>query len=408
MKRIISSLLVFCLIITGAALFAAPTYAMDEPPPRTQAVLRLNHADIEQQVRRNNPMIRNNAITEQGLTDFVGTPMMTDAMIAGQGALLAMQMQTQTILAQIMATPPPEEPDPIRDGIIFALMNDIASIERDIMQMNAQMEQMQSDPVRNTVSRGVQQLNNANRQIIWGVESMYLGYHTLSRQIEQTRETLDALNRSISVMERRYAVGHITARALQNVRGNRTQLKAGIVNMENELENLKGQINIMLGRNYDAPLQLGALPEADRDFLSTRNRETDLRSARSNNHTINIARIDIDENAALSGENARRQEAIAQNTYDNELRGLSQRKESLIRAINDRLAALELAEDQLWLLEQTLEETQRRFDRGIIARADLEAARSEVRLQEIRIDSADAELFSAIRRYEWFVRGLNT
>ncbi|MCL2365444.1 MAG: TolC family protein [Oscillospiraceae bacterium] len=408
MKRIISTVLTLCLIIAGATAFAGSAAAIiEDTPPRTQPMLRLNHADIEQQVRRNNPIIRNNAITQQGLTDFIGTPMMVDTVIAGQNALLAMQRNTSAVLTQIMATPS-DGPDPVRDGIIMSLMNDVASIERDIMQMSMQIEQMHSDPVRNTVSRGIQQINNANRQIIWGVESMYLGYHTLSRQLEQTRENLTALNLNIGIMERRHAVGHVTARTLQNLRNTRTQLEAGIVSMENELENLRGQINIMLGRNANAPISLGAVPAADRDFLDSRDRERDLRSARGSNAAINLARIDRDENAALSGENARRQEAIATNTYDSEVRALSQRQESLIRAIGDRLVTLELAEEQLEVLNQTLEETQRRFSRGMIARIDLENAQSEVRLQQIRVNSADAELFNAIRRYEWFVNGLNT
>jgi len=406
MKRIISSVLILCLIITGSAMFAVPAEAAPTAP-RNQQNLRLNHADIEQEVRRHNPMVRNNAITEQGLRDFVGTPRMLDSMIAGQNALLAMQAQTQSVLTQIMLSPPPEDPDPVRDGIIMSLMNDVASMERDIMQMSAQIDQMHSDPVRNSVSRGVQQINSANRQITWGVESMYLAYHTLSRQIEQSKENLDALNRNIAVMERRQAIGHVTARAVQNLRTTRTQLEAGIATMENELDNLKGQINLMIGRTFDAPLQIGSLPEADRAFVGSRDLVRDLRYARNTNSTINIAAIDIAENASSWGETAMRQEAIARNTYDNEIRSLPQRQESLLRAINDRLTTLELAEEQLELMEEALEETQRRFNRGMVSRVDLETAQSEIRLQQIRIESADAELFSAIRRYEWFVRGLN-
>jgi len=396
-------MLIFCLVFTGAMMFAEPASAN---AVQNQSTLRLNHADIEQQVRRNNPVIRNNTINEQGLNDMVGTPAMTNALIDGQTALIAMQAQTSAVLAQIMAIET-SEPDPVRDGIIMSLRNDIASTERDIMQMSAQLDQAFSDPVRNSVSRGVMQIQNANRQIIWGVESMYLAYHTLTRQMQQTQESLESLDRNIEIMERRHAVGHVTARALQSVRATRTQLEAGITSMENELNNLKGQINLMLGRDFNAPLQIGSLPDADRDFLASRDTASDLRAARGSNSVINIARIDMDEQARQGGERARRQEAIARNTLESEERALPQRHESLSRAITDRLRNLELAEEQLEILEQTLAETQRRFDRGMVSRVDLLQAQSEVSLQEIRVQSADAELFGAIRRYEWFVRGLN-
>jgi len=182
---------------------------------------------------------------------------------------------------------------------------------------------------------------------------------------------------------------------------------AGIAAMENEMENLKSQINIMLGREFDAPIQISALPEADREFLDSRDNERDLRAARGANATLNVARIDMDEQSQLWGEPARRQEAIARNNYEGEVRALSQRQAALVRAIGDRLTSLELTEEQLEILQQTYEETQRRFGRGLVSRNDLEQARSEISLQEIRVAGAEAELFGAIRRYEWFVRGLN-
>jgi len=406
MKRIISTLLILCIVVSGTMAFAVPTAEARAPRVDNSTTLRLNHSDIEQLVLRHNPVVRNNTISQQGLNDMVGTPLMTDALIAGQNHLLAMQAQTSAVLASIMAVPS-DGPDPVRDGIVMSLMNDIASNERDIMQMSAQIDQMNSDPVRNTFNRAVQQINNANRQIIWGVESMYLGYHMLSRQLDQAEENLRTLDRNIEIMQRRQAVGHVTQRAVQNLRSTRLQLEAGITAMENEMDNLTSQLNIMLGREFDAPIEIRALPEADREFLDSRDSTRDLRDARGANATLNIARIDMDEQSQLWSEAARRQETIARNNYESEVRALSQRQATLTRAIEDRLTTLELAEEQLELLEQTLEETQRRFDRGLVSRNDLAQAQSEVALQEIRVESADAELFGAIRRYEWFVRGLN-
>jgi exonuclease VII large subunit len=178
--------------------------------------------------------------------------------------------------------------------------------------------------------------------------------------------------------------------------------------MKNEMGNVRSQINTFLGREFDAPLQIGALPEPDRAFLNSRDAARDLRDARGTNAALNIARIDMDEQSQLWGEDARRQEALARNNYESEIRALGQRMDSLSRAINERITTLELAEEQLDFLRQTFEETQRRYSRGLVSRVELGQARSEVSLQEIRVASADAELFGAIRRYEWFVRGLNT
>ena len=409
MKRTISAILILCIVLVGAVAFAETAEAT-----RADAPLRLNHSDIERLVRRDNPTVRNNAITAHGLNDMMSDDTF-DTLLQAQGQLREIQRSIGDAFTSMFppmppdAPPPPPNPelDPIRGGVAALLQSDMVAIEMQIRELDEHMMQVRSGPARAQASRALMQINHANMQITWGVESLFLGYHTLSRQLDQTRENLETMNRNIEIMERRQAVGHITARALQSVRNNRTQLEAGIASMENELANLRGQMNLMLGRNVDAPLQIGVLPTAERDFIDTIDRTGDLRAARRSNPQINIALSEISEQAGHHGDSARRTEAIAQNNYDSELRAIQHRHEGLIRTVADREVALELAEEQLELLQQTREETQRRFERGLVSRVELESAQSEVTLQEIRVASADAELFGAIRRYEWFVRGLN-
>lgn len=403
MRRTITMLLILSLIFSGAVVFA-PTA---EAAPNN--VFRLDYTEIERLVRRNNPVVINNEISMQGLNEVVSDGMF-DALFASQSQLVALQASTQGVLNQIMnqiAIGEGDPHDPITRGIVMSLQNDIAATQRDIMQISAQMDQVTNNVTHTQVSRTRMQINAANRQITWGAESLFMGYHALTRQIQQSSENLDALNRNIEVMERRQSLGQVTARQVQTLRGNRTQLEAGIRSMESELENLKSQLNLLIGRNSETPIQIGRMPAADRDFLDGIDRARDLTAATRSNHLINIAIFDIEEHSRQFGEAARRQEEIARNNYESEVRATRQRQDSLIRAIVDREAALELAEEQLEMLEETLEEQERRFRRGMISRVELEQAQSEIRLQRIRIRTADADLFGAIQRYEWFLRGLS-
>ena len=400
MKRFISTALILVLLITALGAVTAAASANGR-----YSNLRVNHEDIEMLVRRGNPTVRNNEITVQGLNDVVSDNTINQLM-AAQQHLSDMQRHTQGVLNSIMQASP-DTTDAVTLGVMESLRNDLRANQMDIMQISAQMEQLQSAPVRGNVGRAVMQINHATRQITWGVESLFLGYHALLRQLEQTRESLHSLDRNIEILERRYAVGHITARSVQNVRNTRTQLEAAVISMENELVNLSGQMNLLLGRSFDAPVQVGALPTADRDFLSTVDKDRDVRLATMNNHLINIALSEMEEYRSQSGASSQRSFAIAENNHSSEVRAVQQRHESLVRAIIDREVTLELAQEQLELLQQALEETERRFERGMVSRFDLEQAQTEVTLQEIRVSSADADLFSTIRRYQWLVRGLN-
>jgi len=402
MKRFISTFLILFIFVGGVAAMADIAEAST-----TENTLRLNYSQIERLVRRDNLTIRNNEITIQNINNMINNDGMVSNLMDSANQLRAMQSSTEIVLARLQLSLDPSQPlDPVTMAIIQSLTNDVVSYEMNIRQISGQIDQMQTAP-QASLTRTIQQLNNVNRQIIWGAESLFMGYHALTRQLDISNETLKTLNRNIEIMERRLSLGQITARSLQSIRNNRTQLEQGIRTMEHELGNLKGQINMLLGRNHNALLELGALPAAERGFLDTIDRTRDLRAAMRSNHLLNIALIEIDEQSRLFSENARVQEAIARNNYDSEVRALEQRYENLIRAIADREDQLELAESQLELLQQTLEETKRRFNRGLVSRVELEQAESEVLLQTIRVNGADAELYAAIQRYEWLLRGLS-
>ena len=400
MKRIISYLMVLSIILAGAA---ALTGAAEAAP--AENALRLSFSDVEKQINSKNLTIRNNQITIQNINSMLDDDAIT-ALIASQNLLLQQQRSTSNILGQIVTASPTGLDDPYQGGLVAALRNDIMSFEMSIQQISGQIEQVHNAP-RASRDRTVQQLNNVNRQIIWGAESLYMGYHALTRQLDQTKETLGTLNRNIGAMERRLSLGQITEHTLKTMKSSRTQLEQGIKSMENELVNIKGQMNLLLGRKYDAPLEISALPAAEKGFLKTIDRTRDLRLAIRSNYLINIAIIDIEEQARKISESARKQEAIARNNYDSETRAVEQKYENLIKAITDKETLLVLEENQLSLVRQAYDEANKRYGLGRVSRLELEQAGSDVLVQTIKVKSAEAELFSAIRRYEWLVRGLS-
>ena len=400
MKRFISYLMVLSIILAGAAALADTAEAAP-----AEDTLKLSFSEVDRLVRRGNLTIRNNEITVQNIDELLGSDDMLAVMINNLNQLYSLQHQTELVRGQILATTT-SLGDPVRDGVIMTLTNDIASLGTSIGQVSSQIDQLFTAP-RASRDKTVQQLNNVNKQIVWGAESLFMGYHALARQLDQSKETLETLNRNINVLERRLLLGQITERTLKTLINNRIQLEQGIKSMENELMNMKGQINLLIGRSHDAPLEINSIPAAERDFLESIDRTKDLRSATRSNYLINIALVDVEEQVRKSGNSARSQEAIARNNYDAEVRAVELRYENLIKAITDRGTQLTLEEAQLSLVQQALAETRRKHDLGRVSRIELDQAESDVLLQTIRVKTAEAELFGAIRRYEWLIRGLS-
>jgi len=391
------------LVLGGAAALAGTAEALT-----LERTLYLNFSDVERQTRTGNPTIRNNDSTIQNLNNMFDESILF-ALQNSRRMMEGVLDSTVSLLENgLMVNAPVHDAQLMNmwHAVTGSVNNDILSYQREIRQIDSQMEQFYIAP-RVSADRTVAQLNNVNRQIIWGAESLYMGYHALSRQLEQSNATLKTLDRNIEVMEFRLSLGQITWRTLQTVKNNRSALEQGIKTMESELENLKGQINVLLGRTHDAPLHINVLPDLERDFLDSRDRARDLKSARDNNHLANIAIIDMYDQMRQSGETARTQEAIARNNRDNELRSVELRYENLVKAINDREAQLSLEEAGLSLLQQALAEMELRHRLGRASRLELEQAENDVFIQTIRVESAEAELFNTIRRYEWLIRGLS-
>ena len=211
MKRIISIVCTICFLMVGVAAVADNAEAAT-----AERLLNLSFADVEGQVTSGNLTIRNNRATIQNMNDMFDNDIVF-ALMSSQDTLALLNRETIRVRDQIAATVNPAEPDPeldpLRAGIIAALNNDIASFGRDMAQIEAQINQFHNAP-RASVDRAAQQLGNVNKQIVWGAESLFMGYHTLSRQLDQSNENLNALSRNIEILEHRYSLGQITETTL--------------------------------------------------------------------------------------------------------------------------------------------------------------------------------------------------
>ena len=409
MKRIIPILckaatpiaIAIAIAIAIGAVTAAPALAAE--PENT---LVLSFSEIEGLVTKGNLAIRNNDTTIINLSNSTDVDEMIFALSSSYNSLDAMAREARALQRQIMNSIETGEPDPVREGLILALKSDISAYERDMAQILAQLDQLFESP-RPTADRAIAQLGNANKLIVSGAESLFMGCHALTRRLEQSNGSLKALASDIRVMELRHSRGLITERALLGAKSEYAGLELGVKALENDLKSLHGQINLILGRDQAAPLQIGALPAARRGFLKAADKEKDLLAAKNNNHLMTIAKIDIAEQSRQSSITAKRLEAIAKNNLDSEAREVELRYDKLAKAIEEHEAQLALAENRLALSRRVMEETAKRHELGIAPRIALEQAEGAVHAQTITVKAADAELFAAIRGYEWLLRGVN-
>jgi len=402
MKRIISIICVFCLVLAGISVFGDTAGASDEK------MLYLSFAKIEGLVVNDNLAYRNNVRTINNLSDAISNDTFS-ALLLSRNQLQQLMSETQTVYIGLLTPENLASTDPVMNallpGVRKSLENDIGSYLASIKQIDMQIDQFYITP-RVTIDTTIQQLEYYNKQIVWGVESLFMGYHTLTRQLDMAEENLKVLDGNIKAMEQRFLLGQITEAALLDIKSTRAALDLGIRSMKTELANLEGQLNMLINRNHDAPLDIEKMPETEMGFLKTVDAEKDLRLAKTRNHLIAVAEIEIEEYSRSFSDSNLTKLRIAENNYISEVRTVEFKYESLSRAITDKEAMLDSAKNLLGLRQKLLEETKVKYGLGMVSKLDVDKAESDLLLQTINVSAANAELFAAIRRYEWLVRGI--
>lgn len=268
------------------------------------------------------------------------------------------------------------------------------------------------------IEKAILQVEMAQKSIIWGAQSLYLAYNSLERQREELMLNLKLLEDQLNIMEVQKKLGMITELDFGAVANQKEQLELGIELLENQIDNLKGELNLMLGQDFDVKLAVEGLPELDEKKVRKMDYKKDLERARRSSYSLRMQLYDyrIEENnlewAEDSGSSdeeraAERNFENATINYNQEQKKLELAFHKLYQNVQDKYRAVKAEEKKLEFEKQRLDAVNLKYELGMASLMELNKSKADYNTQQSKVESAKQELLQAWLQYEWFLRGMN-
>lgn len=264
----------------------------------------------------------------------------------------------------------------------------------------------------------VRQLRSAQNQVLMGGDALYIALAGLEITDGSLDRSLESLDRTIAELELRYGMGQISLLTLQTAKNSRMSLVSSQGTLDMNIQNLKFQLEQMIGAEANGSIQLLALPEVTAEQLSAMDLETGLAAAKEASYSLYAAKKTLDD-AEDTYKDAGREHnynekeyqfvqaqhdwQAAQYTYQSTVQAFELGFRQLYSQVGDYKQTLDAARTALELKQTEYAASQLKYELGRISKNALLTAQDDVAAAQETVDSALIDLFSAYNTYCWAV-----
>ncbi|MEL1133807.1 TolC family protein [Desulfitobacterium sp. THU1] len=266
--------------------------------------------------------------------------------------------------------------DPTLDEAILALLES---------QKRTLSSQMGSLPdVQNLKQQG----DKGKDQIVAGVQSLFISYNSIGRQLEELRASMTLLETQMEVMKIRVELGMDSQLNLDATEYNFKTLYASTQALQNTHDNLKHQLNLAFAQEYDAEIEIGENPRVEAEEIALIDVASDFLEAQNNSYDIESSK---DEYDYVLGDAYRQFENSFYELYEN---------------VKTKQRALEAEELNLKTAKINSEILELRNKLGIVSSIQYEQEKMQYQTVQNKYATVQDELFIAYNNYQWAKKGL--
>ena len=203
----------------------------------------------------------------------------------------------------------------------------------------------------------------------------------MNKQIELAQANLDAANRMA-------AMGMKSVQDIQTAQETLKQAESGAAQLKYGIDNMRQNLLILTGWNHDSAPEIRPVPASDLSRIDQMNPENDLRSLKG---------------ASASGSSARnvKKRNVAQSEQD-----VASTLQALYNTVISKRQSYEAALSEYAAAEQKMQAADRKYSLGMMGKLEYLSAQAEFLTSKSNKEVADIELFSAMEKYDWAVKGL--
>lgn len=369
--------------------YSATGYSIPEITLSTGEPLGIG--EIEKRVRSHNLQV---LMMDQQLKSMkdMDVSEATEALNTQANQLTQLATQLQTMLPQF-------QENPVMTGLITSNCT--------ILNMQAATLKSQATSTADQLDEQIDELEeqfyDAENQLVFAAESTFLAIKSMESSYDDLIRQRATLTATVIEMQKRYDLGQISAIQLQETKNGLVQLESGIATLAMNIENTKGDLNLLLGRDGKYSYTLIPLPiitdaqiaqiNYDRDVVEVLRHSSEVRNARD-------AIYDAEDQDSRYAENA------AELTYDNTVNTVKQNFLKLCRAVTDKQQLIQAAQSDFTLAQQNFHAQEVKFQNGQISQNTYDAEKATLETAANAVTIAQNNLYTAYMKYEWALKGV--
>ena len=251
------------------------------------------------------------------------------------------------------------------------------------------------------------------------VQSLYITYNSLIWDYEETAALLDVKEYELELLKLKKRLGLVKK---EDVEAMETQIEDLHTTLENILiqkEDILGEVNLLLGQNYDIELEIGTIPEINPNELSEIDPKSDQEKALEisysritelNNYVLKSNALETAEEDHGDDSNEYKEAEV---DYEKAIISLSDKELEIKNTFDDSFDGLKDKEDKFSTDKEDLadknadyELAKTKYNLGMINGLEKENARMQYYLQGLTIKRSQLDLFKSYIEYQWILRGM--
>ena len=244
------------------------------------------------------------------------------------------------------------------------------------------------------------QYSMAEDNLVLSAQSKYISYFSGQIELESAKEQLKILENAYSLALVQRAAGTVTDTDVLDAQEAVLTQEKTISQLEQEIENTRQSLIVMLGwKESDAP-QIEELPEFDFSLLDAIDLESDKQKALENNYTLKINQRKLEN--AQEEENKKNM----QTTIEGNERQIAASVSSAWASLQTAKLSYDQAAADLAAEERNMEQTACKWNAGMITQYEYEDQQSALVQKQLAVETAKLNLMDTYETYQWNVNGL--
>lgn len=246
------------------------------------------------------------------------------------------------------------------------------------------------------------QFKQVEDQLVMSAQGLFPAYYQIEYNLEQLEANKNLLETSRKMTELRLNLGMATTIDVLEANESVTALKNTIASLKNQQNKLNQELCKMIGRDYNANITLGELPELDWNYMVGMNLEKDRVTGSKNNYALSIKQNEVNQIGPGSTTNSQ----VARNDFENEKQTYYSKLEQQYQLVQEKRAELDTETRKLDIEKTKALSIEKRYELGMLSEFEYQSQMQNYINQETLVKVAESAFGDAINSYKWMINGL--